>query len=64
VLAGGLSPVTAAGLVGTSGSLLPAGVFMLAPGLISTASVALAQPSAKGETTTAFPFSAAPRTTS
>jgi MFS family permease len=43
VLAGALSPVIAAAMVAASGSLWPVGVYMLALGLISIASVALAQ---------------------
>ena len=49
VLAGALSPVIAAGLVAMSGSLLPVGAYMLALGLISIASVALAQAPARPE---------------
>jgi hypothetical protein len=47
VLAGALSPDIAAALVAASGSLLPVGVYMLALGLISIASVALAQSPAR-----------------
>jgi MFS family permease len=43
VLAGALSPVIAAALVAASGSLVAVGVYLLALGLISIASVALAQ---------------------
>ena len=44
VLSGGLSPVIAATLTGTSSSLLPVGVYMLALGLISIASLYAATP--------------------
>jgi MFS family permease len=44
VLAGAVSPVIAAALVGQSGSLLPVGLYMAGLGLISMLSVALAQP--------------------
>jgi MHS family shikimate/dehydroshikimate transporter-like MFS transporter len=43
VLAGGLSPIIAASLVGITGTLLPVGGYMVALGLVSLASVALAK---------------------
>jgi MFS family permease len=59
VLAGALSPVIAAGLVGAGGDLRPAGLYMLALGLMSIASVALAPGPTAREATESRSFSAA-----
>src|SRR5437762_13441995 len=58
VLAGGLSPVIAASLVGMTGNLLPVGGYMVALGVVSLASVAFAQVPANRATTGAMSLSA------
>jgi MFS family permease len=59
VLFGGITPVVAAALVPVTGSLVAVAAFMLALGVVSIASVAMAQVPAKRETTGAMSLSAA-----